>query len=145
MTMKSPRALLQVLLVLQLQLQKWQVLPMNIPRNSPIGAPSCPSLRQLRQLGWYHFPRYRMDRVWGQIHFLSYQSSFGPFLYQAPFRHFIVWLKQILERMNDLLWCGYRNQKLFGKNRRVLPWFQAALVARVPVRFTSYLQLTMAY
>ena len=50
----APTALLQVLLVLQLPLQKWQVLPMNIPRKSSNGAPSCPSVRQLRQLGWYH-------------------------------------------------------------------------------------------
>ena len=35
-------ALLQVLLVLQLPLQKRQVLSMNIPRKSPIGAPICP-------------------------------------------------------------------------------------------------------
>ena len=130
---KGTRELLQIMLVLQLMLQKWQVLSINIPRKSP---PSRPLVHQLGQLWCYHFPRYRMKRVWAQIHFLSYQSSFRFFLYQAPFCHFIVWLTRICGQLNDLLRCGNGNWKLLGKIRWGLRSFQSALVARVPVRLT---------
>ena len=131
MTTKFPRLLLQVLLVPKILLQKWQVLIMNIPRKSPV---SWPSMRQLGQLGWHHFPIYQLDRVWDQVHFFSYQSSVRPFLYQAPIRHFN-WLTRI--------W-GHKKQKLSRKHGRVLPWFQAAFVARVPVKLTCHPQSTMA-